>query len=148
MNTPQLDPIVVNSDSEELGDSLSAIRRYVTQAGMLAGLEQEVIYRLKLAVDEISANIIMYGYGRNGLTGTVKASATIDDNLLTITLEDNAVPYDPREQEHPKDLDQALDTREIGGLGIYLALKNIDKFEYERSGNQNINRFSMKRNWE
>jgi len=117
----------------------------VAEAAKLAGLEKDAIYRLKLAVDEITANIIMYGYIDNGLIGTVKAIATIDENALTITLEDNAPPYDPRKRAEPKDLNNALDTREIGGLGIYLALRNIDKFDYERLEDRNVNRFSMKR---
>jgi serine/threonine-protein kinase RsbW len=145
METPNLDPIVVRGESEELGNALSAIRAYVVQASKLAGLEKDSMSRLRLAVDEISANIIMYGYVGNGLTGTVKASATIDENALTIILEDNAPPYDPRKKDPPRDLDNPLDTREIGGLGIFLALKNIDKFDYERLDNRNINRFSVKR---
>jgi sigma-B regulation protein RsbU (phosphoserine phosphatase) len=145
MNLLRLDPIVASGNTKELGNSLSAIRDYVTKAGQLAGLDKDAVYRMKLAVDEIAANIIMYGYGNDGLIGTVKASATIDDNRLTIILEDSAVAYDPRLLPKPRSLNDPLETREIGGLGVFLALNNVDEYDYERLENRNINRFSMKR---
>ncbi len=138
--------MIVEADLEALNNSLSAIRKYVVQASNLAGLDKQATHRLRLAVDEIAANIIMYGYAENGLTGSVKISATIDENVLTITLEDTAVAYDPRQRDAPQNLDDPLDTREVGGLGIFLALNNIDVFDYERVDNRNINRFSMRRN--
>jgi sigma-B regulation protein RsbU (phosphoserine phosphatase) len=145
MNIPKIDPISVDSDSEELTASLSRIRNYVMQASALADLDKQAMQRLRLSVDEIATNIILYGYRKHGLTGVVNVSATIDEEMLTIRLEDTAVPYDPRTHNAPKDLDDPLDTREIGGLGIYLALNNVDVFDYERLGDRNINRCSMKR---
>ena len=148
MNIAKIDPISVNSDLEALNASLSTIRNYVTQASDLAGLDKQAMHHLRLSVDEIAANIIMYGYGEYGLTGVVKVSAAIDKEKLTITLEDTAVAYDPRAHEVPQNLEDPLETREIGGLGIYLALKNVDEFHYERLDGRNINRCSMRRKTE
>jgi serine/threonine-protein kinase RsbW len=148
MNISNVDPLNVGSNLETLTASLSTIRNYVTQACNLAGLDKLAMQRLRLSVDEIAANIILYGYGEYGLTGVVKVSAVIDKELLTITLEDTAVAYDPRKRAAPKNLDDPLDTREIGGLGIFLALNNVDLFDYERLDDRNINRLSMKRKTE
>src|SRR5258708_37286255 len=111
MGISNVDPIIVSSDQDELSQSLQSIRDYVVQASNLAGLDKQDMYRLRLAVDEIAANIICYGYGKHGLTGVVKASAAIDENMLTITLEDTAAAYDPRTHFPPKDLEDPLDTR-------------------------------------
>ncbi len=139
------DPIIVQSGEDQLGSSLSAIRKYVVDSCKEAGFPKEVINRLRLAVDEIAANIMIHGYDEAGLQGEVKASAVIDDTMLTITLEDSAPFYDPRTRPAPKNLNDPLDLRETGGLGVYLALKNVDKFDYEYIDNKNINRFGVKR---
>lgn len=146
MDIPRVEPLIVDGDIEALNTSLSAIRNYIVHASDVAGLDKQSMHRLRLAVDEIAANIIMYGYADNGLTGVVKVRADIDEDFLTITLEDTAVAYDPRQRETPDNLDDPLDTREVGGLGVYLALSNMDVFDYERIDNRNINRFSMRRN--
>jgi phosphoserine phosphatase RsbU/P len=140
------DPIIVQSGEDHFGDSLSAIRKYVVESCKEAGLPKEVVNRLRLAVDEIAANIMIHGYDEAGLQGEVKASAVIDDAILTITLEDSAPFYDPRSRPAPKNLNDPLDTRGIGGLGVYLALKNVDKFDYEYIDHKNINRFGINLN--
>jgi phosphoserine phosphatase RsbU/P len=139
------DPIIVHSGEDQLGNSLSAIRQYVVESCKEIGLPKEVINRLRLAVDEIAANIMIHGYDEAGLQGEVKARAIIDDTMLTITLEDSAPFYDPRSRPAPKNLEDPLDMRETGGLGVYLALKNVDKFDYEYINHKNINRFGMNR---
>jgi len=138
------EPIIVQSGSDNLGDALSAIRRYVTESAEEADLPKGATHRLRLAVDEIAANILIHGYEEANLEGELTASAVIDDEMLTISLEDNARFYDPRSRPAPKDLTDPLDTREIGGLGIYLALNGLDKFDYEYVDNKNINKFGMK----
>jgi serine/threonine-protein kinase RsbW len=146
MTTYQLDPVIVESDLAAMGTSLSTIRNYIAQAAKQAGLAQQSMHRLRLAVDEIATNIIVHGYSESGLVGEVKIGALIDDEMLTIVLEDTAAPFDPRTRGTPKNLNDPLETREFGGLGVFLAISNVDKFDYERLGNRNINRFGMKRN--
>jgi anti-sigma regulatory factor (Ser/Thr protein kinase) len=69
----------------------------------------------------------------------IAVQATIDVRTLKITLEDTAHPFDPTQQDTPTDLDMPLDERNIGGLGIFLALNGIDDFTYERVDNRNRN---------
>jgi anti-sigma regulatory factor (Ser/Thr protein kinase) len=44
-----------------------------------------------------------------------------------------------------EELAEPLEDREIGGLGIFLALKSVDEFRYERRGDINVNTFVMRR---
>ncbi len=138
-----VEQLTVSGNPDDLGESLSTLRSFVGMAGEQAGLETQLIHRLRLAVDEIAANIIMYGYSE--APGVVEATAAIDDLKLTITLEDTAPPYDPLERDLPDNLGDPLDTREIGGLGVFLALRNVDEFHYERAGSRNRNVFVMNR---
>jgi anti-sigma regulatory factor (Ser/Thr protein kinase) len=43
-----------------------------------------------------------------------------------------------------QDLSRPLDERAIGGLGIYLAMSNVDRFDYRHEDGRNINLFVLK----
>lgn len=126
-------------------DSLSSIGAYVLAAAAEAGLEKKAAYRLRLAVDEIATNSIVHGYEEAGIEGMLEVQADIDEHDLTIFLEDTAGAYDPRQTMLPQDLDQPLEERQIGGLGVYLTVQGVDTFLYERVGDRNRNIFVMNR---
>ncbi len=123
-------------------DSLGAIADYVMAAAAAAGLDKRASYSLRLAVDEIVTNIIVHGYADAGLQGTLDLSADIDDRTLTVAIEDSGVAYDPHQAPVP-DTSLPLEERPIGGLGVYLALKSVDEFLYERVGARNRSIFKM-----
>jgi serine/threonine-protein kinase RsbW len=125
-------------------DSLTQIGAYVLEAASQAGLERKDAYRLRLAVDEIATNSIVYGYDRIGKEGDLVVSAEVGDGSLTIILEDTGPAYDPFQTPSPDDLDQPLDERDIGGLGVFLAIQGVDEFRYEWVGEKNRNIFTMK----
>ena len=126
-------------------DSLSAIGQYVNTVALAAGLDKKVAYRLRLAVDEIATNIIIHGYQEAGLSGDVVILSEIDQDALTITLEDTSAPFDPRGLGRPEQIDRPIHERPIGGLGIYLTIESVDKFDYEYVNNRNRNIFVVKR---
>lgn len=125
-------------------DSLSKIGAYVLEAASQAGLKKKVAYRLRLAVDEIATNSIVHGYERVGEEGDLVVSAEVGEGILTIILEDTGPPYDPFKTPSPDDLDQPLDDRDIGGLGVFLAIQGVDEFSYEWENETNRNIFIMK----
>jgi len=124
-------------------DSLSSIREYVMSAAKTAGLDKKATYELCLAVDEIATNIILHGYEEAGRSGVLDVRADIDDQKLTVTLEDDAEPFDPRQSKLPdsEDLLRPLEERPIGGLGLFLTIQGVDEFKYERAGGRNRNIF-------
>ena len=124
--------------------SLGPIREFVKEAAAEAGLDSKRTYRLQLAVDEISSNIVIHGYEEHGLTGDVEVRAEIAPDSLTITLIDSAVAYNPLNRPQPEDLDAPLENRMIGGLGVYLAIKNVDEFLYRYLDGCNHNLFVVK----
>ena len=126
-------------------DSLGAIREYVDVAARAGDLERRVAYRLRLAVDEIATNIIMHGYDEANLHGVVELRAELDEQSLTIFIEDTGAAYDPTEHACPDDMDLPLEEREAGGLGVFLAIKGVDEFRYERICDRNRHTFVVKR---
>jgi len=126
-------------------DSLTAIREYVKAAAEEAGLDGRRAYRLQLAVDEIATNIVNHGYREAGRSGEVRVSAETNHDSLTITLEDTAIPFDPRRMKRPEQIDLPLAERPIGGLGVFLAIESVDEFRHEYVDNMNRNVFVMRR---
>lgn len=126
-------------------ESLGPIREFVRSKAAEAGLDKKRSYRLQLAVDEIAANIALHGYEEQGLTGDIEVQAEVESDRLTITLVDSAIPYDPYSRVMPSDLDAPLHERAIGGLGVFLAINNVDEFLYRFNGGQNHNIFVVQR---
>jgi anti-sigma regulatory factor (Ser/Thr protein kinase) len=122
-------------------DSLGAIAQYVMAVAAATDLDKKTSYNLRLAVDEIATNIIIHGYEEAGREGVLDLQAVVDDQSLTISIEDTGVPYDPTEKPNPDDLDLPIEQRKMGGLGVYLAIHGVDKFIYERVGDRNHNIF-------
>ncbi len=145
MANSELVRLSLTGDPAKLGESLQAIRDFAMSASERAGIDKKAASRLRLAVDEIATNIILYGYRDAGLSGDVVIEAEIDPVQLRVTLIDQGIAFDPMSHDMPDDLDDPLEDRGIGGLGIFLVIKNVDEFRYERANNSNYNHFIMKR---
>jgi anti-sigma regulatory factor (Ser/Thr protein kinase) len=109
------------------------------------GLDKKITYRLRLAVDEIATNAIVHGYDEAGLDGVLNIRTDIDETTVKIILEDEGNPFDPRRAPPPTHKDLPMEQRPIGGLGVYLTLKGVDEFLYERDGKWNRNIFIVYR---
>jgi anti-sigma regulatory factor (Ser/Thr protein kinase) len=126
-------------------DALDGIRRVVKARAEEAGLARKPTYNLLLAVDEIATNIITHGYEENGLTGNVDLLTDCTPEEFTVTLEDEAPAFDPLKHDTRADelLALPLEERPIGGMGIHLTIKGVDRFCYEYAGGRNRNIFCM-----
>ena len=98
-------------------------------------LNQKLLLKIDLVVEEIFANIANYAY--NNGDGDVEIEVKNIDNKVVILFEDSGVPFNPLEVP---EVDVALPTeeREIGGLGIYMVRKIMDNVEYMYKENKNI----------
>ncbi len=128
-------------------DSLDHIAEYIAHAATVAGLDKKASYKLRLAVDEIATNIIVHGYQKTEQLGTLDLRAELDQTRLTILLEDTSIDFDPLEKVEIEatTIHQPVEARPIGGLGIYLAVRGVDKFIHERVGDRNRNIFIVNR---
>lgn len=122
-------------------ENLSAIADCVIKLAKEASLDKKTTYKLRLAVDEIATNIIIHGYQEAGKNGDIAITTKLESDKLSILLEDTGTIFDPTQQPKPKNLNLSLEKRQIGGLGIYLAIQGVDRFVYERIGDRNRTTF-------
>lgn len=136
-----LKPLTVPGNLE----SLQAIANFTLEAAELAGLDRKSTYSLRLAVDEIATNIIQHGYTEANPRGKITCSAELSEGCLTIILDDWGLSYNYHEYTQPDNLQEPLASRPIGGLGIYLAIQNVDLFQYQILSDRNRHILSIKR---
>jgi len=108
-------------------ENLADLRRFVREEAAALGAGEETICDLELAVDEAACNIICHGYDRRG--GIVQIAVERDGDSLIIRLRDQAPPFDPTRHPLP-DVTLPLEQRKLGGLGIFLILKSVDRVTY------------------
>ncbi|MEB3289788.1 MAG: ATP-binding protein [Leptolyngbya sp.] len=125
--------------------SLKLIAEFVLAEASKAGLDKKAAYRLRLAIDEIATNIILYGFQESSQEGELQLFSTTDQGKLEIAIEDSAIPFDPisARQVEATELTRPLEERQVGGLGVYLAIQGVDQFRYERVRDRNRNTFVM-----
>jgi anti-sigma regulatory factor (Ser/Thr protein kinase) len=126
--------------------SLEPVRNFVKAAAEEAGLDKRQSYRLVLAIDEIATNVIIHGYQESDLEGSITLQVEVSDTKLTIFMEDTGLAYEPLSDSEPEDLSKPLGERHIGGLGVFLAIHNVDRFLYERVDSRNRHIFVVFRN--
>ena len=101
-------------------------------------IDRKVAYKIRLALDELLTNVILYAYDGNP-DGEVEVRFEITDEprRVNITLIDEGKPFDPLKIDEPS-LSSDINERKIGGLGVFIARKTMDEIEYHRENNQNI----------
>lgn len=97
---------------------------------------EELTFKIRLSVEEATENIVQYAYAEGEGYVVVKTERT-PENKLIITLRDEGVPFNPLEQDDP-DITLSAEERNIGGLGIFLCKKLMDKVSYTFENKCNI----------
>ena len=107
-------------------------------------------YKLRLAYEELISNIIKAAIESDNKDSTIlRVSYGIlkneSEEIFTLRTEDNGVKFDPGyDQESKVDVDQEINERQIGGLGIFLIIKSVDKASYEWVDGFNRNQLGMR----
>ncbi len=112
----------------------------VAEAAESAGLGSDAVFHVQLAVDEACTNVVEHAY-EGGSEGEIHISwgteriAGID--YFVVRIEDRGKCFDPADVPPPT---MSTDPRElqIGGLGIYLMRKMMDRVEYRLGPDTNV----------
>ena len=118
---------------ENLPRVLEFVDRNLEGLGMSPADKMQV----DVAVEEIFVNIASYAYIPEEGPATVRFETTQPPVSVIVSFLDRGVPYDPLAKPDP-DLDQPLQKRRRGGLGIYMVKQYMDGIEYEYRDGQNI----------
>jgi len=95
-----------------------------------------ITMNLNLVLEEALSNVIFYAF-TDEKEHDIKIDIIHGGNALTVRITDSGIPFDPTTRQEP-DITLPVEERPIGGLGILLILKMMDKVEYARIKNQNV----------
>jgi serine/threonine-protein kinase RsbW len=90
---------------------------------------------INLALEEAFTNIVNYAFTDNEAY-SIEIVFVKNAGQLIITLSDDGIEYDPTQNKNPQ-IDLPVQDRQVGGLGIYLIRKLMDKVEYMRESGKN-----------
>jgi anti-sigma regulatory factor (Ser/Thr protein kinase) len=126
-------------------EQLAQIAEFVTRAARDAGLTDDDVFHVEMAVDEACSNIIEHAYAdRSGdidLACTSTASGAFE-----IAIHDSGRPFDPDVVGLPKVSPPAdLDDLNEGGLGLYFMRKLMDEVRFEMVSGQGNTLYMTKR---
>jgi serine/threonine-protein kinase RsbW len=94
------------------------------------GASAQVCRGASLVLEELATNVVLHGFfGQSGFW--IDIEAQVQGGVLTVTLEDEARPFNPLMVPEP-DTTLPLEEREIGGLGLLFVRRTADQLHYER----------------
>ncbi len=116
-------------------ENIPALTKEVDTILEEAGCGLKAMMQIDVALDEIFSNIAKFAYA----PGTGKAVVRVEtgDGMVQITFIDSGIPFDPLAEADP-DISAKAEKRTVGGLGIYLVKKTMDKVKYKYHNGKNI----------
>jgi len=123
-----MDDNTLTIDSAVLKD-IPGIVEFVVSWLEQNGLDKYV-FAYETAVDEASTNVIKHAYGGKG--GYYQVSCALNGADIIVTIRDHGGKFDPNSVPLPEVISQ-LEERKVGGLGIYMMKKLMDRVDYSYS---------------
>jgi anti-sigma regulatory factor (Ser/Thr protein kinase) len=116
--------------------NLNRVIEFVSGTAAKEGFPPKKILEIELATEEVFVNICNYAYAED--KGEAEISLKLDANKnLVIEIADSGVPFNILEKEDP-DIAADIESRSIGGLGIFFIKKTMDSVNYRRENDKNI----------
>lgn len=131
-NPDQISRVLLSNDKKDL----PRLNIFINDLKEKWFLSTAILDRITLALEEVFINIVDHGY-KDEKTHEIEIQATKTGERLIILCKDDGVPFNPLEAP-PPDITQPLQEREVGGLGILLIQRMIDKIDYRRENETNI----------
>lgn len=134
--------IIVPATLDELDNVLSMVE------GSLEDAEcpMKLILQIAVCVEEVFVNVVNYAYcdEMGDCNISIKIEKDEEKSNAVITVSDKGLPFNPLDKEDP-DITLSADEREIGGLGIFMVKKTMDKIFYANTCQKNV--LIMEKSW-
>jgi len=110
---------------------LAQIAEFVTDAAREAGLSDDDVFHVEMAVDEACSNVIEHAYAE--FVGDIELTCAVPEpGRLDIVIHDHGQAFDPDSIPEPNVNDGAnLDAMQEGGLGLYFMRKLMDEVRFQ-----------------
>jgi len=112
-------------------DVLWEVREFVSNCAAKSGFDEQQTNYIVLAVDEICANIARHAKEKNA-SKEIIVSVSVEESQFVVTIEDNALPFNPLDVPSPNMVDYFRTFRN-GGLGIHIVRTVMDNILYTPS---------------
>ena len=131
--------LTLHNDIEEI----PRLQTFMQSIADETGIGHALAMSLNLALEEAVSNVMLYAYPPD-TEGLVYVLAHIGEDRIDFRVSDNGIPFDPTVAAEP-DLTADVKDRPIGGLGIFLVKRIMDKVSYSRENGKNILSMTKKR---
>ena len=118
-------------------ENLPQVTQFIDEQLEALDCSMKAQMQIDVAIDELFGNIARYAYGEAEGDATVRLDIDEATRMAFITFIDRGTPFNPLEQEEP-DVTLSVEERKVGGLGIFLVRKTMDKVDYRREDGCNI----------
>ena len=123
-------------------DHLHEMLEYVHTYGLSLDLSDEMIDPILLAVEEALVNVMHYAYPKDK-RGKIKIDCNVSfpRHGMVITLVDQGIPFDPIKHlpiHLPAPSAAMAGETSLGGYGIWILIKLMDRVEYTRHHGDNV----------
>jgi serine/threonine-protein kinase RsbW len=121
-------------------DAISALTQRVAAFLADSGVDARAAYHVELVLDELLTNVAAHG----GAEAPVRVSLTISPDRVLAEVVDGGIAFDPCVGRNV-DVTASMEERPVGGLGLLLVQRMTESLAYERAGDRNRTRFSIRR---
>lgn len=119
-------------------DDLDTVHAAISEFSRQHALSEDLTTPLRLALDELITNVVEHGLARRALDErSLVLRLDVIGDVVQATIEDNGIPFDPTAAAAGEP-DGELDDWPIGGLGLHLVRRSIDRMHYRRDGERNV----------
>jgi serine/threonine-protein kinase RsbW len=129
--------LTVRADSSAMRQVDDFVAAFISEQGIAA----DEAARILILLEELLTNLIKYGYPDRAEPGQAEIVLELNGSRLEIEFIDDGCAFDPFAVA-PPDLDEPLEARPVGGLGLHILRSLTDDSRYERRNETNVIRLS------
>lgn len=118
-------------------DNLKQVISFIDEELEKEDCSRKCALQIEVAVEELFVNIAHYAYTHDCGEVCISFSVSGDPRTVEISFADSGMPFDPLAHSDP-DITLNAERRHIGGLGIFMVKKSMDKLMYEYRDGLNI----------
>ncbi len=121
------DKILIKSST----GNLHLVRDFVEQKAAELGIDQKIISQIIISVDEACTNVIKHTHKYND-SNDIEVETVFRNNEFAVILRYTGEAFDPTKKETP-DMKEYFKKFKVGGLGIPIMKKSMDKIEFKHT---------------
>jgi anti-sigma regulatory factor (Ser/Thr protein kinase) len=129
-------PATTSITVQSAEESWPELRRFAESFAEEHALPDDERFRILIALEELLTNVVKYGYDPGAAAGAIEVSLGMADDVMTLVFADDGRPFDPLAAA-PPGLEDSVEARPIGGLGLHMIRAFADSVAYLHEGGRN-----------